>query len=258
MFITRTALVNALTVLSLESRSFKSVLGLFIAVNAFQSQYWKRNPHQLITLSLLFNLHLMYEIFPDEWQHFVLLEISPHYCFQRTFRLDSFRRNLLLNQPQRLQTPSSSAKGMRSICLLPTESAFCLWSLSGLGHMLQSPQHLHSLELMGQYHAMRCIQQRNGKIASCLKKKQPSSLITVTVASSGCISIRASPPTLIHLVKLSSCLHLPPKLKQTQAGFKVATLLSQSLKCGVTGLQYWCTQLYETVIIIAFFIFMEI
>lgn len=39
MFITRTALVNALMVLSLESGSFKSVLGLFIAVNTFQSQY---------------------------------------------------------------------------------------------------------------------------------------------------------------------------------------------------------------------------
>lgn len=181
----------------------------------------------------------MYEIFPDEWQHFVLLEISSHYCFQRTFRLDSFRRNLLLNQPQRLQTPSSSAKGMRSICLLPTESAFCLWSLSVLGHMHQSPPHLHSLELIGQYHTLRYIQQRNGKIASCLKKKkQQSSLITVTAASSGCISLRTFHLTLIHLVKLSSCLHPPLKWKQTQAGFKVATLLSQSLKCWVTRLQY--------------------
>lgn len=181
----------------------------------------------------------MYEIFPDEWQHFVLLEISSHYCFQRTFRLDSFRRNLLLNQPQRLQTPSSSAKGMRSICLLPTESAFCLSSLSVLGHMHQSPQHLHSLELMGQYHTMRYIQQRNGKIASCLKKKKTAKF---PYYSDSCIFglhiLKDISSKLIHLVKLSSCLHPPLKLKQTRAGFKVATLLSQSLKCWVTRLQY--------------------
>lgn len=74
-------LVNASLALS---EAFKSALGLFIAMNCFQSQM-KRN--QLTKLSFLWNLHLMYGIFPDEWERFVLLVISFHYCFQRTFLL---------------------------------------------------------------------------------------------------------------------------------------------------------------------------
>lgn len=66
MFIMHSTPINALSVLSLASEAFKSALGLLIAVNSFQSQYLKKKP-QLTKLCLLFNLHLMYEIFPDEW-----------------------------------------------------------------------------------------------------------------------------------------------------------------------------------------------
>lgn len=84
MLTTCSPLVNASLVLSLGSEAFKLALGLFIAMNSFQSQV-KRN--QLTKLSFLWNLHLMYGIFPDEWERFVLLVISFHYCFQRTFLL---------------------------------------------------------------------------------------------------------------------------------------------------------------------------
>lgn len=48
MLVTYSPLVNELLVLSLGSEAFKSALGLFIAVNSFQSQYKKKSVNQIV------------------------------------------------------------------------------------------------------------------------------------------------------------------------------------------------------------------